>query len=759
MPYFAFPIRAYSKNTIMKKKSIIIILLLWVSTLSAQNNETSDIQKSIAELKAMPDDTTKINEINNFIWQNKFMGVNEEITKLGLYCKTLSEELDFPKGAGTALKNTAAMFYYGGDYETAIDYYQNALEFYKQAEYPKGVAASFQNLGNIYSQQGLYKQALDFYYKSLEKYEEIHYTKGVSGIYDAIGNVHKSNNDVGHLEKALEYYKKAYKVRKEAGDEPNLASSYLHIGDIFLTDSRQPGHIDSALVYFKKARTIVDKFQLMQYYGTVHDGLGNIFRMRNMPDSALYHLKESLHFKEQVQNTFGVIASEKYIGQYFWTFENPDSALYYYKKAIEKSKSIDAEQLTHDISLDLASLYHSKGDYKNASQYYEAYILMHDSLQNDEIRKQMTRVEMQYEFDKKEKIKEAERKAEKKRQGIITGAALAGFALMMLLAIVLFKSYRNKKKANLALEEKNNEIISKNAMLNQQKEEIEAQRDEIETQRDFVIRQRDKIAEQNQNIKDSIFYAQRIQEAMLPPKSFLEQLFSKHFVLFRPRDIVSGDYYWAVRRGQKIMITAADCTGHGVPGAFMSLLGISFLNEIASSLSDKDLKPDIILGELREKIKISLRQTGGENETKDGMDMGLCVIDMEKNTLEYAGANNPMLLVRNGELIKYKADRMPVGIYIKDDQPFTRHTVELQPGDQFYLLSDGYIDQFGGPNGRKFMIKNFKQLVLNNSHLEMPKQKEILNKTIEDWINYNINNPEAETFTQLDDIIVLGFSV
>ncbi|MCF6239722.1 MAG: SpoIIE family protein phosphatase [Bacteroidales bacterium] len=267
--------------------------------------------------------------------------------------------------------------------------------------------------------------------------------------------------------------------------------------------------------------------------------------------------------------------------------------------------------------------------------------------------------------------------------------------------------------------------------------------------------QHDKIAELHKNIMDSIFYARRIQEALMPPKEFLHELLPEHFVLFKPRDIVSGDFYWATKHDGKAILVAADCTGHGVPGAFMSMLGISFLNEIVNKI--EDLEAHKISNELRANVKKSLRQTGKENEAKDGMDIALCIIDYENMQMEYSGAFNSLYLIRKGELIKYDADRMPIGIYIREKESFTKHIVQLQKGDSFYIFSDGFVDQFGGPKGSKLMTKRFKELLLNNYEKSMDEQKKILDDFLTQWQSYT--NEKGEKYRQIDDILVIGVRV
>lgn len=277
---------------------------------------------------------------------------------------------------------------------------------------------------------------------------------------------------------------------------------------------------------------------------------------------------------------------------------------------------------------------------------------------------------------------------------------------------------------------------------------IKIAEEEIEEQRNEIEAQRDQIAERNQEIRDSIQYASRIQKALLPLETQIDELFADHFVLNIPRDIVSGDFYWISTKGFKSIVAVADCTGHGVPGAFMSMLGLAFMNEILNSLTV--IHSNTILDELREKIIKALHQMGTPGEVSDGMDIALCVIDHENMELEFSGAFNPMYLIRKGNLMEIEADKMPISIHSQSDEPFKVEFEEMEKDDMLYLFSDGYADQFGGKKGRKFMSKRFKGTLQEMAHLPGEVQRNKLLKRYEDWRG----NEE-----QVDDILILGLRI
>jgi serine phosphatase RsbU (regulator of sigma subunit) len=291
-------------------------------------------------------------------------------------------------------------------------------------------------------------------------------------------------------------------------------------------------------------------------------------------------------------------------------------------------------------------------------------------------------------------------------------------------------------------------------MVKQRTVEIVMQKNEIEAQRDHANKQK-------KEITDSIQYAKRIQSAIFPPNEFISKLVQEHFILNKPRDIVSGDFYWLNRIGNRIILAVADCTGHGVPGAFMSILGIAFLNQIINQKKLRANRPSCdycqnelstltaadILNELRDQLITALHQTGKSGENKDGMDISLCIIDLKSMDMQFSGAHNPVYLIRNNELIEYKGDKMPIGIQNISSAPFKNKVFKIQKDDRIYLFSDGFIDQFGGTKNKKFMTKNFKNLLIEQHLKPFDEQVQNLNQTIEQWKGEH---------KQIDDILVFG---
>ena len=312
------------------------------------------------------------------------------------------------------------------------------------------------------------------------------------------------------------------------------------------------------------------------------------------------------------------------------------------------------------------------------------------------------------------------------------------------------KQRENLEKALDEIHSKNRDLSARHEEIISQRDHIEQQHEEIQSQRDMALKQRDKISEQQQEINDNISYASRIQEALFPPLDLVQQLLPKHFILNRPKDVVSGDFYWVSQNRTKTIIAVSDCTGHGISGAMMSMLGTAFLNEIVNK--NDITKSAKILEQLRERVISSLHQkiTNNIDYSRDGMDISICIIDILDNTLEYSGANNPIYIFRNEELIELKPDKMPIGIHEFFNEPFSTQKIELKHNDTIYMFSDGYVDQFGGKNNKKLKYKKFRALLQECNTIPYEQRKEKLNTYFDIWRGEN---------EQIDDVLVLGFDI
>ncbi|NJL12316.1 MAG: SpoIIE family protein phosphatase [Microscillaceae bacterium] len=334
------------------------------------------------------------------------------------------------------------------------------------------------------------------------------------------------------------------------------------------------------------------------------------------------------------------------------------------------------------------------------------------------------------------------------RQTYIRNAFIVFSGMILLAAFVFFRLYRQKTYINRRLAQQNEAIQQQSERIMEHQQEMERVNKMLILQNYEITLKNEAIENQNQDIKDSIEYAQRIQSAMLPSAEKLQKILPDHFILFKPKDIVSGDFYWIHQEADQVLVAVVDCTGHGVPGAFMSLIGNELLNDII--IQRKIFSPEKVLDELHQRVRFALNQ--GETQNKDGMDLALCRIDYQKKELLFAGAYNPVMVVQGGQLRIIAGDNNPIGGWHSQgvSRQFKNKTIPLEEETLVYLYSDGYQDQFGGPQGRKLMKSRFRKLIESIHKEPMPLQHRVLEKTIGNWM---------QGHAQVDDILVMGIRI
>jgi len=640
-----------------------------------------------------------------------------------------------------------ALYEIGAQYQdiqqdSAMAYFSRALEIAERTNSPEAKALCLRQIGFINENRGFYDRALEEYFKALDVYEEMNDKDGIARCYNDIAIIHyiQKSYDI-----CIEYLTKSFEIKKEMGDKEAMANYYTNMASVKSDQGLYESAIDNVLKSIDLFKEVNDTLGIAVGYGNI----GTInFNLGNYRQSLEYHLKSvELHLK--INNKDGLAHSYSNIADTYAMMADSvaisgeqrslylTEAMRYGNLSLEIAKEIDAIYIENFVARTLKDVYYMLGDYRKSLEYADLYISTRDTMFNEEKTTAIQEMQTKYETEKKQQQIElqesqiAARDAEIRQQKMFRNALGAGFFLVVLIVAIIVYAYIQKRKAN-------KKIIEQNEMILEANEELKVLNEAVN--------------KQNHEIIDSISYAERIQSAMLPPESYVTELIHENFILYRPRDIVSGDFYWIRQVNQYIVLVAADCTGHGVPGALMSMLGISYLNEIVQRR--EITQANQVLNELRKQIKYSLRQHGEADEAKDGIDLALCVLDLKNNMMQYSGANNPLYLIRDtdGEplLIEYKADRMPLGYYHGKDKAFTNHDIPLEQGDTFYLFSDGFVDQQGGKDNKRFLSKNFKSLLIEINDQPMHDQRNILDKKLSDWTRNN---------SQTDDILVIGVRV
>ncbi|RLD64254.1 MAG: hypothetical protein DRJ01_01550 [Bacteroidetes bacterium] len=659
----------------------------------------------------------------------------------------ISKKNDDEDAVSFALNGIGTIFYKQGDYKRALRMYENSLRNYLKLKDSEGIAASYHNIALIHKQLGEYQKALENTFKSLEIYEKLEDEQGISLSYSNIGTIYYylENND-----KAIEFFRKSLAIEEKLGNVLNIAGKNNNIGSVYTEQKKYK----LALNFYKRSLKIYEKFNIKNGVAIISDNIGLCYFGMKQYDKALFYNNKSLKIQKEIGNNEGIIYSYNNIGQIYLKKGEFNKALECFNKSLKMSKDLNLKTTIIDSYRNFSELHEAKGSYKKSLEYYKKLTILKDSLLNEESHKQIAEMQTKYETEKKQAEIEllskdkALKEAEIKKQKYIKNGLILGSIFILIFAFLTYNRFLIKKRSNKLLTSQKNEILEKNEALNQQKEEILSQRDLIEEKNKNLEKAFNTIKRKNKNITDSINYAQKIQNALLPPEHYLNNILNDYFVLFKPKDIVSGDFYWVRQNNNRIIVAAADCTGHGVPGAFMSILGTTFLNEI--SHLNSNIEANEILNILSQNLKKTLHQTDEKSDTRDGMDIALYIIDTEKQILQFSGAYNPLYLIRNKELCQYKADKMPIGLSYKKEKPFTKHEIKLEKGDSFYIFSDGYIDQFGKNNKEKFKTKRFQELLIRINDMPMSKQKNVLDSIIEKW------RGDVE---QIDDILVFGVKI
>ncbi|MCE3280556.1 MAG: protein serine/threonine phosphatase [Bacteroidetes bacterium] len=692
-------------------KIILFFLLFLYASVSAQSNKLDSLFHSLREASS---DTSRINILSeiagNYLQLNDFDSTRLYADKIASISKNISSD----KGKARAFEIYGMINDNQSDFDEAIKNFKLSLELYEKERDTYRIAILNQGIANAYYSKGANDKALKYYMESLKVREQRGDSSGVASSYMGISNVYSMMH---RYDLAIKYAKEALRL-KEKYKETKVVSWLLNnVGSCYL----ESGDTVSAVPYF--LRSIEIKKELNDNYGlaTTYKNIAMIHMKRREFARSLeyYRLAMNMRYAINPDDDYEMSTCLDDIGSVYMEMGNYDSAQYYVGKAISLGEKVKSYELLRLPYYNMAQLLNKKGRYQEAFDFMMKHLIAKDSTLSSETNQLMHEMAAKYDNEKKEReiaMQKLEISDQKKSKMLFI--AIAGFAVI--LTVVVLRGYLNKKKANFLLEEKNTLIELQKAI----------------------------VEEKNKDITDSIHYAQRIQKAILPSREHLQRMLPSSFILFKPKDIVSGDFYWIEQWGDKTIVAVIDCTGHGVPGAFMTFVAYSLLNEAV--LEHGIDNPAAILNEMRRNLNKMLRQKNDSEALKDGMDISIYAIDFKKMELEYAGAYNPLWYIRKNVLTEIKADKQPIGVFLDDPKPFTNHILKLEKGDSLYLFTDGYADQFGGDKGKKFKYKSLQELLISIHEKTGEEQKHELDNTFESW---------KGNLQQLDDVCIFGARV
>ncbi|HRG00108.1 MAG TPA: tetratricopeptide repeat protein [Bacteroidia bacterium] len=616
-----------------------------------------------------------------------------------------------------ALANIANIFKEQGNFTKALENYLTSLKLAENIEDKKTISQNLYNIGSIYSEKSNYPKALEYYFKCLKIAEDINDEKGIGRTLMSIGLIYKEESN---YIKSNEYYFKSLKIAEKTGDIIGIESNLGNIANIFVIQT----NYEKALEYYFKVLQISEKIGDKKVIGNTLGSIAGVYDYQTNSKKALEYYTKSLENLEQTGDKQIIAQTLGNIGIFYTRIGKYKEAEHNLKKALIIAKESEIENIELNIHNFLTILYQKINQPSLAFEHYKKYITLRDSIFSKENSKKIMRSEMNYEYEKKQAIEKAVHQTELKqqkaiadeksrKQQIITWSIVFSLLLVTLFTIFVYRSLKTTRKQKVIIEE-----------------------------------QKHLVEEKHKEITDSINYAERIQRSLLASKELLNENLNESFVFFKPKDVVSGDFYWATTlSNNQFALVTADSTGHGVPGAIMSILNISCLKE---TVKEGFVEPSQILNHTRNKIIEILKKDGSLEGGKDGMDCSLVCFDFTNNKLTYSAANNPIWIIRGKQIMEFSPDKMPVGKHDRDTISFTQHTIELQKNDMIYTLTDGMPDQFGGPKGKKYMYKQLKELLISISDLSMSEQKEKISESLNSWIG------ELE---QVDDITIIGIKV
>ncbi|HKK41980.1 MAG TPA: tetratricopeptide repeat protein, partial [Bacteroidales bacterium] len=686
------------------------------------------------------DDTVKVKlliQICDSLYRTK----PEKTIKYATEALDLSIKLKFRKGEAYAEKSLGMGYYIKADYVKANDHFQKALNIFGLIHDKVGQSNMLSNLGTLYNNKGADAKALDYYLQSLGIAEDIGDTMRILTAQVNIGNIY-SNKEVT-ADTAMEYYKKALALSEKINYSDGIGTSSVNLGDLYFLK----GDYDDALMYFERSIKAFKKINSGNLPYTLNY-IGKVYAKRKDFANALVYQKEALHLSEKANSKFEIAQVLIALANTYNLEGKTDSALILFENAEKIAGQIGARNEREITYKELAAIYALRKNYKNAYQYQIMASNLKDTINSLSSQKEINNLQTNFAVASAQKEIEILkrdarlREAKGRLQWVVIFFLFLGVVSVSFFLRMLYKANVQKKKVNAALNEANGNLTSALETVSEQKMQIEMA---------------------HKVITGGINYARYIQKSVLPKAEQLAASLGDHFVIFKPKETVSGDFYWVYEKEEKVIVVAADCTGHGVPGAFMSMLGITLLNEIVKKNSVSN--PAEILDRLRQEVIDSLKQNGDRQEAKDGMDISLCCIDYRNMKMQYAGAVNSLYLIRktgnaevglvhdesyNGSMmIEIKGDQMPIGIN-DEMKNFSYHEIDICKEDTYYISSDGFHDQFGGPKRKRFSYKRFREALITTKGDNMCDQKIRLERVINDWKGDN---------DQTDDILVIGFRV
>ena len=610
--------------------------------------------------------------------------------------------------------------------ETAIQFGNKAIELAKKTGDMEQLVKGYSYIGVCHRNLGNYSDALEYYELGVENARKYGVTEQEAYGYVNLGNLYIYQDNITEAEKNLQ---KALQLGEQLNDSAIIAYAYLNLGRTRLAAKdydRSEENFFTALDIRTKCKRLNSQCNVVRKY------LADCHAEAGLIDLARKEYQDCLNDLDIIGDYDLLADISLQMAKINYTKKKYADALVYAKNSLDYAKRVGSKFATMNAYNMIADILYLQNRYKDAADNYRSQIICNDSIFSEQLTQKIFNIQFsadqykkQSEIDKMEQEKTIMEQEQAKQWYFIIALGVGIFAVILVLVLV---SVNNRKVKRL------------NSQLQEQKDELAERNARIEQQQQLLLKQQKQIA-------DSISYAQRIQSVLLPTEKEFASVFADRFIYYMPRNVVSGDYYWQMDCDGCQVIVVADCTGHGVPGAFMSMLGICALHGI---VGHGEHSAGEILNQLRDLIKTLLRQTSADDSNpKDGMDIAILVVDHDRKYLEYSGGNIPLIYIRDGELFEIKPSRNPIGVY-RNETPFVGQRLDLKPGDRIYLSSDGYSSQFREGDKAKIKMSGYKAILMKIHQLPMAEQAKRLEEELLAW---------RGSLGQVDDICVAGFLV
>ena len=763
----------------LKILSVLVVALLAIGNATYSSTNDYRLTDSLAVAAANADGLARLALYDTIaaIHPN-----TDSVLKYATFEFELAQKQSQPTYRANAFRHIGAAHSYKWNIDRAYENMTQALEMYSSLGDTLNEAQCCEWLGRLLWMRSANANAVGFLNRSLELYKQLGREDLTAGIYRLMG---LQCLDYKIYDRAYEYFGQALSIDKRIGSLSGEAEDRYCLGQGQLYQCIDEDGSLSQLLRAKEslleACNTIDSRSLhsqINIYKALADACIEQSRIdkrnrKHLLDSSLMFTNQGFEIISTTGATGYKAVFELRQARYQMERGNFQSSWQILRRLEAADKADTLPAVSRDVLYSvIAEYYGATGNFQQTSLYARKIGEINRRKNNDGYLVNSTQTKIQTEYDEEMRIREKSElerelvfKARSRQLIAIIVVSVLLIALLSLLVIVIYRSNLRRRDNNRLLNEQNQQLERQQAeiqvqikLLNQKNEEIQAQRDEIEGQRNYLSSQNKLISNANRQLTDSLLYAKKIQEASVPSQDMMNGFFGNCLVFWRPLNIVSGDFYWAVQVGNYKFLAVADCTGHGVPGAFMSMLGITLLNDIVMHENVAKLTAARVLDNLRAKLKEALRQTGRAGEAADGIDLAFCIFNTKSNQMQYAGAFRPLIIIRNGEIIEYKADKMPCGIYINESPRFTNNIVDLQSGDVLYMYSDGIADQFGGgPDMRKFTIRRLKEMLVDIHQKPFDQQKLLIAKTIDDW--RKPSTKIGKMSAQVDDILLIGLKI